>query len=92
MIHHILHRHKFYRLEIAQYHEMLDLLRQPRTDDPHLIQYYAFQGIFAFNLAHKYPPPRSGIRSRPSWPTPSTPTYPWTPRRSSTRSCTSSTS
>lgn len=54
MIHHILHRYKFYRLEIDQYHEILELLRQPRTDDPHLIQQYVFRGIVEFNQAHRY--------------------------------------
>jgi hypothetical protein len=53
LIHHILHRHKFYRLEITHYHDILDLLSQPRTEDPHLIQHYVFQGILAFNQAHK---------------------------------------
>lgn len=54
MIHHILHRYKFYRLEIDHYHEILELLRQPRTDDPLLIQQYVFRGIVAFNQVHKY--------------------------------------
>ena len=55
LIHHVLHRHKFYRLEISNYHDILDLLSQPRTSDPHLIQLYVFRGIVAFNMAHKYP-------------------------------------
>jgi hypothetical protein len=54
MIHHILHRYKFYRLEIDQYHEILELLGQPQTDDPRLIQQFAFRGIVAFNKNYKY--------------------------------------
>lgn len=54
LIHHILNRYKFYRLEITQYFEILDLLRQPRTEDARMIQQSVFRGVVAFNNLNKY--------------------------------------
>ena len=54
LIHHILNRYKFYRLEIGQYFEILDLLRQPRSEDARMIQQSVFRGVVAFNNINKY--------------------------------------
>lgn len=54
MIHHILVQNKFYHLEFSNYHEILQLLRQPLSDDPRIIQQNIFKGIVEFNIFHRY--------------------------------------
>jgi hypothetical protein len=53
LIHHVLHRHNIYSLELTQLKEILYLLEQPCRENPVEIQEAIFRGVIKFNHTYK---------------------------------------
>lgn len=53
LIHHILFKHKFYRLELKHYAHLLTLLQEDPTTEPKFIQQCIFRGILNHNRKYK---------------------------------------
>jgi hypothetical protein len=53
LIHHILFKHKFYRLEMKNYAQLLVLLQEDPTAEPRSVQECMFRGILNHNRRYR---------------------------------------
>lgn len=53
LIHHIMHRHNIYKMDVEQIGQVLTLLEEEPSEEPVEIQEKIFRGIIKFNEQYK---------------------------------------